>query len=123
MPSFSKASLRELATCDERLQRICHEAIKHFDFMVIQGHRGQKEQDEAFKAGTSKLPWPKSRHNSEPSTAVDLAPCPLNWKDLPSFHRLAGVIMTVAAMEGIELTWGGDWKSFKDLPHFELKKP
>jgi hypothetical protein len=33
------------------------------------------------------------------------------WSQLPEEKR-----------EGWSLSWGGDWKTFKDLPHFELRK-
>jgi peptidoglycan L-alanyl-D-glutamate endopeptidase CwlK len=29
---------------------------------------------------------------------------------------------TAAAELGVAIVWGGDWKSFKDGPHFELDK-
>jgi peptidoglycan L-alanyl-D-glutamate endopeptidase CwlK len=27
-----------------------------------------------------------------------------------------------AAEEGVALVWGGDWKTFRDGPHFELSR-
>ncbi len=35
--------------------------------------------------------------------------------------KLARHIIKIAALNGVELSWGGDWKSFKDYPHFEYK--
>lgn len=121
MPSFSKQSLDRLATCHFDLQRVLFEAIKYIDFTVICGFRDKAEQDAAYKAGNSKLRWPMSRHNSTPSEAVDVCPYPIDWRDTERFAYLAGVIMTVAGQLGVELTWGGTW-TFRDRPHFELKK-
>lgn len=35
--------------------------------------------------------------------------------------KLARHIQKVAAANGVKLAWGGDWKNFKDYPHFEYK--
>jgi peptidoglycan L-alanyl-D-glutamate endopeptidase CwlK len=35
--------------------------------------------------------------------------------------KLARHLIRIAAMNGVDLSWGGDWKSFKDYPHFEMK--
>jgi len=59
---------------------------------------------------------------------MDIAPYPIDWKDLERFYVLAGVIMACAHEEGVKIRWGGDWdsdgdyhdSSFIDLPHFEL---
>lgn len=120
MPQFSKASKERLATCDVRLQEICNEAIKEIDFMVSCGHRTKEDQDRAFANGVSKAQWPKSKHNSKPSLAVDLVPHPVNWQDLPAFERLAKVILRIAGEKGIKITWGGVWLHLRDYPHFEI---
>lgn len=122
MPTLSKASFDKLSTCHPDLQRVVREAIKYVDFTVLCGHRGEAEQTAAFKAGSSKLQWPNSRHNKRPSEAVDLAPYPVDWRDLGRFHFLAGVIAVVARQLGVDIAWGGDWATFKDRPHFELRK-
>lgn len=121
MPHFGKRSLHEISTLDPRLQAICHEAIKEIDFVVLKGYRGKDEQHDAFLSGHSQLDWPKSRHNSQPSEAMDLAPYPIDWKDQVAFERLAVVVTEIAERLGVEITWGGDF-SFRDLPHFELKR-
>lgn len=107
-------------TCHPDLQRLAREAIKLIDFSVICGHRGQADQDLAYENGTSREHWPHSRHNSMPSRAMDLCPVPLNWKDRASFEAVAVVIKATAVKLGIAIVWGGDFKHFPDLPHFEL---
>ena len=62
MPSFGRDSKRILATCHPKIQIILHEVIKHFDCTVIRGHRGKAAQNEAFRTGASKKPWPTSLH-------------------------------------------------------------
>lgn len=121
MPAFSRTSQKRLSTCDTQLQRVCNEAIKITDFSVICGHRDREEQEKAFQEGHSKLEWPDSRHNPLPSEAVDVGPSPLNWNDRVAFAYLAGVLVGIGHMMGVELEWGGHWK-MKDLPHLQIKR-
>ncbi len=124
MPVFSRKSKERLAECHPDLQAVLNEAIKVTDFTVLCGHRGEKEQNEAFASGHSKLKYPQSRHNKVPSEAADCAPYPVSWepKDECRFYFIAGVILAAAKHLGKEIVWGGSWQSFRDLPHFEIKK-
>lgn len=120
MPVFGNISLARLETCDERLQKIAHAAIKRMDFSVACGHRGEQEQNEAYARGFSKLKFPKSKHNSLPSRAMDLVPWPVDWADVDRFKELGQIVKEEAAKLGIKIQWGGDWPRFKDRPHYEL---
>jgi peptidoglycan L-alanyl-D-glutamate endopeptidase CwlK len=123
MSSFGTRSTERLLTCDPKIQRVLYEAIKHYDFSVVWGHRGQKAQDKAFALGHSKLKWPNSNHNGMPSRAVDVVPYPDGFKnDDTEFYVMATYILAAAAQEGVKLKWGGHWKSFRDLAHFELDR-
>ena len=141
--SFGTSSLIQLESCDPRLQDVAQRAIRIIDFKVCEGHRDKEKQNKAFAEGKSKVQWPNGKHNLLPSKAFDLAPYPIIWptpelkkndfgkyvKVVARFYLLAGVIMTVAAMMGIKLRWGGDWdgdwdlfdQDFDDLGHFELE--
>lgn len=120
MPSFSQKSKDKLATCHPTLQSVMNEAIKQYDFTVLCGHRGEQEQNAAFKNGSSMLQWPKGKHNKLPSHAVDVAPYPIDWDNIQRFRDLAVVVKACAEELGIAITWGGDWKRFTDYPHWEL---
>lgn len=120
MPSFSQHSLSNLSTCHGDLQRLMHEAIKVVDFRVTEGHRGREAQERAYEAGSSKARWGQSFHNAMPSLAVDVVPWPVDWHDLGRFRFLAGVVLGIASQMRIEVGWGGHWRTFKDMPHFEL---
>ena len=98
------------------------EAIQYYNFKIICGHRNKSAQNKAYREGYSKLLYPKSRHNKNPSTAIDIVPWPIDWNDIARFHFMAGVVLTVAKQFYIKLEWGGNWKNFKDMPHFQLKK-
>ncbi len=136
MPVFSRQSLGRLNTCDQRLQDILNEAIKIVDITILEGHRGQAKQNEAFASGHSKLKWPNGKHNALPSRAVDIAPyfpdVKIDWKDLIAFGRVMGVIQAIAHSKGVKLRFGLDWdgdfksvdsdpdENFMDAPHVEL---
>lgn len=92
-------------------------------FIVTEGPRALTRQAELVKAGASQTM--KSRHIPGPdgyAKAVDLAATvngEVRW-DWPLYARLA-VAMKAAAKElGVPLEWGGDWKTLKDGPHFQL---
>lgn len=128
MPQFSKQSLARLASCDAKLQMVANAAIERIDFTVLCGHRGEREQTDAFERGMSKLKYPQSKHNKWPSHAMDLAPYPINWDDVGRFVALAHIVLAEAKRLGVNLRWGGDWnrngdwrdEKFRDMPHFEL---
>lgn len=128
MPKFSQRSLGRLNTCDEKLQRLFNEVVKFYDCTILCGHRNEQDQNEAYRSGMSQVRWPNSKHNSNPSVAVDVVPYPIDWNDKVRFYHFAGFVLGIAKEMGINITWGGDWnrnnnlkdQSFFDLPHFEL---
>ena len=138
MPKFGAESQRILATCHKDIQAVMNEAIKHFDFSVLYGTRTTDEQFELYKKGRKLIngKWTKvsatvtnldgkikkSEHNYSPSRAIDIAPYPIDWNDTKRFDDLAKVVKQAMTTVGIELQWGGDWKSLIDRPHYELKK-
>ena len=129
MPRFGKTSKRRLATCEDKLQNLFKEVVKHFDCSVLVGYRGRNEQDTAVERGHSKVKWPNGKHNKKPSVAVDVAPYPIDWDDRERFIYFGGFVKGCAFRMDIPLRWGGDWNSdtqlsdnkFDDLVHFELK--
>lgn len=128
MPRFGKRSKARLSTCDSRLQNLFNEVIKYFDCSILEGHRGEKEQNDAFAKGNSKLRYPDGKHNKIPSIAVDVIPYPIDWEDTERMNYFAGFVMGIATKMGLKIRWGGDWDmdtqtkdtQFKDLVHYEL---
>ena len=129
MPKFGKKSKERLATCDERLQEVFNEVIQFVDCSVLEGHRSQERQDKLYDEGKTKVKYPRGRHNSMPSRAVDVTPYPVDWADRERQTLFAGFVIGVARAKGIKLRWGGDWdmdfevmdNRFDDFPHFEIK--
>ena len=124
MYKWGKASKDRLATCDKRLQDLANMMLERseFDLTVTCGYRTKDEQEEAFKNGKSKAHYGQSKHNLFPSQAIDIVPLPINWdsKD-PRWTEMALNAMWCAGKLGIEITWGGSFKSIKDCPHIQLK--
>ena len=130
MPKFGRKSKKNLSTCAGDLQMVFNEVIRHVDCTVTCGHRGKEDQNKAVEEGRSKVKFPKGRHNSSPSRAVDVYRWPVDFKDLERQTLFAGFVLGIANQMGIELIWGNDWDGdfetkdtgFNDYPHFELKK-
>ena len=130
MARFGSKSKKNLATCDERLQKIFNEVIKHVDCSVLEGHRSKERQNKLYEEGKTKVKYPMGRHNSNPSRAVDVTPYPIDWEDRERQTLFAGFVLGIARSMGIKLRWGGDWDQdfevkdnrFDDFPHFEIKK-
>lgn len=87
-------------------------------FIVTEGLRTRERQVELVAAGASRTM--NSRHLT--GHAVDLA-CTVRGEvrwDWPLYAGLAREIKRIAELEGLVITWGGDWKSLRDGPHFEI---
>lgn len=115
MFKFSQLSLKNLSECHPDLQTIAQELLKEIDVIVIEGHRGQAEQDADFARGYSKLKWPHSKHNSTPAMAMDICPYPIDWNNLHRFYDMRERAQRIADRLGIKIrliSW--------DLDHIEL---
>jgi peptidoglycan L-alanyl-D-glutamate endopeptidase CwlK len=120
MPSFSAKSKASLAKARPELQKLFAAVILEIDCTVLDSERGKAAQEKAFKAGNSKAHFGQSPHNFTPSIAVDVVPYPLDWDDIAAFKKLGAVVKRKAKELGIPISWGGDWRSLKDFPHYEL---
>lgn len=97
-----------------------------FPFRVIDGLRTVTRQKELVRIGASKTM--RSRHLT--GHAVDIVPLvdldrdgKLETDELfswPLINKLAPVVKAAFKAEGIPIEWGGDWKSFRDGPHWQL---
>ena len=92
--------------------------ITDIDFTVLEGLRTVERQRQLVKAGASKTM--NSRHIT--GHAVDLAPLlngAVSW-DWPLYHKLAKHVKQASKDVGVTIEWGGDWRMFKDGPHWQL---
>lgn len=130
MRQWDERSLRNLQGIHPDLRRVMDRALQEapFAFIVTEGLRTPKRQQELVRIGASRTL--NSRHIT--GHAVDLVPFVDLDKDgkveteemysWPLYHKLAPVIKAAAAKEGVSIVWGGDWKSFRDGPHWELNR-
>jgi peptidoglycan LD-endopeptidase CwlK len=90
------------------------------DFMITEGLRTPERQASLVRAGASRTL--KSRHLT--GHAVDVAALvdgEVRW-DWPLYARIAKVFKSAALELNTPVVWGGDWKSLRDGPHFELDR-
>lgn len=120
MFKLSQKSLDRMSGVHPDLVAVVKRAIEitEIDFTVLEGVRSVARQEQLFKAGASKTM--KGRHLT--GHAVDLGAYvggSVRW-DWPLYNKIA-IAMKAAAIElQIAIEWGGDWKTFKDGPHFQL---
>ena len=119
---LSERSHQRLQGVHPDLQRIVLLAatLTDTDFIITEGLRTVERQRQLVAKGASQTM--NSRHIT--GHAVDLAATvdgDVRW-DWPLYHRLATAMKEAARQLGIRMVWGGDWRSFKDGPHFELDR-
>jgi peptidoglycan L-alanyl-D-glutamate endopeptidase CwlK len=114
-----------LQTVSPRLADVVRKAATYLDFdlLVVEGARTLERQKMLVAKGASRTL--KSKHLPGPdgySRAVDLAPVvdgELRW-DWPLFLVINKAMQRASDELGVVLTWGGDWRKFRDGPHWEL---
>ncbi len=124
---LSERSLSRLKGVHPDLVRVVKRAIyiTSVDFMIIEGVRTMSQQIIYVRTGKSKTL--KGRHIPENnackmSCAVDLGAMVggvLVW-DWKYYIELSRAMKQAAKELSIPLEWGGDWKSLRDGPHFQL---
>lgn len=117
---LSERSLSRLDGIHADLVRLVKRAAatSNIDFTVLEGMRTLERQKTLVARGASKTM--KSRHLT--GHAVDLAPFvdgQVVWA-WPLYHKLAVIVKAAAVDEHVSIEWGGDWRSFKDGPHWQL---
>ena len=120
---LSKRSIDRLSTCNQKLIALFATAIEEtpIDFTVLEGFRDADRQNYLYDNGKSLARFPQSKHNHYPSRACDIAPVPIDWENIDRFIQLSEHIKSIAMKLNIDIVWGGDWKNFRDYPHYELK--
>jgi len=122
---LSQKSLTKLEGAHPDLVRVVKRAaaLSSIDFTVLEVLRTPARQKELVAKGASKTL--RSRHlpgADGKSRAVDIAPLDggqVSWA-WPLYHKLAPIIKQAAKDEGVPIEWGGDWRTFKDGPHWQL---
>ena len=120
MYKLGERSLMRLQGVHPDLVKVVKNAIdiSTVDFTVLEGRRSPERQKVLVEAGASQTL--NSRHIT--GHAVDLGAWvddQVDWS-WPLYARIAGAMKMAAKDLNIPIEWGGDWKTFKDGPHFQL---
>jgi peptidoglycan L-alanyl-D-glutamate endopeptidase CwlK len=123
---FSERSLNRMDGVDPRLQKVALRAIEisQVDFGIPEygGIRTAEEQNSLYKDGKSKADGYKNQSYHQSGKALDVYAYingSASWE--PEHLAMVAAAMLQAAAElGYPVQWGGLWKSFQDMPHFQL---
>lgn len=120
MYQLGPQSLLRLKDVHPDLVKVVKRAIEitPVDFTVLEGRRSIERQKALVAAGASQTM--NSRHLT--GHAVDLGAwvdSQLDWS-WPLYPRIAAAVKIASNQVKIPIEWGGDWKTFKDGPHFQL---
>lgn len=126
MFEFSKRSLGVLSKVDYRLQAVILEALSEssIDFGIPStgGLRSAAMQQELFLAGKSKVDGHDKKSYHQSGKAIDVyayVDGKASW-DEEHLALIADTVKRVARRMNIDITWGGDWTTFIDMPHFQI---
>lgn len=117
---LSNKSIERLTGVHPDLVLVVRRAIEitEVDFTVLEGLRTKDRQRELLNAGATTTM--NSRHLT--GHAVDLGAWvsgSVRW-DWPLYYKIADAMKQAAKELNIPIEWGGDWRTFKDGPHWQL---
>ena len=112
---------KRLSEIEPALARVIRRAaaLSPIPFRVLEGRRTLARQKKLVAEGRSRTEH--SLHLT--GRAVDIAPLVrgrVTWA-WPAYARLAPIIKDAARLEGVPIQWGGDWRTFRDGPHWQLR--
>ena len=145
---LSEASIEKMKGVHPKLIELMKKAISDspYDFKIVQGLRTAEYQNELYQQGRTK-PGKivtkldgysrKSNHQAKADGyghAVDIAVCghydqngnyvkyttDAEMFDNKKLVEISRHVKAVAKDMGLDIVWGGDWKTLYDTPHYEL---
>lgn len=123
---FSERSLERMEGVDPRLKEIAKHAItiSKIDFGIPQdgGLRTAERQAELFADGKSKADGVKKKSRHQSGMALDVyayVEGKASWEK-EHLAMVAAAMLQSASILGYKLEWGGLWRSFVDMPHFQI---
>lgn len=132
MYSFGKTSLHRMEGVNPLLVQVAHTALAlgwiDFGIPLFGGLRTVADQQHLFNEGRSKADGIKNKSNHQPdpktglSNALDVyayVEGKASWRE-DHLTIVAGAMFKAALQLDTKIVWGGLWKSFKDLPHFQI---
>lgn len=145
---LSDASIEKMKRVHPKLIDLMKKAISDspYDFKIVQGLRTAEYQNELYQQGRTKPGKivtkldgynKKSNHQAKSDGyghAVDIAVCgqydqngnyvkyttDAEMFDNKKLVEISRHVKAVAKDMGLDIVWGGDWKTLYDTPHYEL---
>lgn len=145
---LSEASIEKMKGVHPKLIELMKKAISNspYDFKIVQGLRTAEYQNSLYQQGRTRLGKivtkldgynRKSNHQAKADGyghAVDIAVCgyydrngiyvkyttDTEMFDNKKLVEISRHVKAVAKEMGLEIVWGGDWKTLYDTPHYEL---
>lgn len=117
---FSERSLNNLKGVHPDLVRVVTLALykSPVDFGVTEGLRTVERQKQLVAEGKSQTM--NSRHITGHAIDVFAYPTSAGSWDMKYYKQIADAFAEASKELGIPVEWGGNWKTFKDGPHFQL---
>ena len=123
---FSKRSLERMEGIDQRLIDIMNLAISitkvDFGIPADGGIRTSERQHQLFLEKMSKADGYTKKSYHQTGLACDIyayVDGKASWEE-EHLAKVACAILQAASQLGYKLKWGGLFRSFKDMPHFEI---
>jgi len=120
-------SIKNLTGVDGRLIEIADLAItiSRIDFGIPStgGLRTAADQAKLFTDGVSKADGVNNKSYHQSGKAIDVYAYVDGKASWDKYHltTIATSMLQAAAQLGYPLRWGGNWKSWQDMPHYEIK--
>ncbi|HBL4964254.1 TPA: M15 family metallopeptidase [Escherichia coli] len=117
---FSQRSENNLKGVNPDLVKIVRRALQlsPVDFGITEGLRTIERQRQLVAAGKSQTM--NSRHISGHAVDVFAYPTSAGSWEWKYYEQIATAFKQAAKELNIPVEWGGDWKTLKDGPHFQL---
>ena len=117
---FSQRSENNLKGVNSDLVKIVRRALQlsPVDFGITEGLRTVERQRQLVAAGKSQTM--NSRHISGHAVDVFAYPTSAGSWEWKYYDQIATAFKQAAKELNIPVEWGGDWKTLKDGPHFQL---
>lgn len=117
---FSQRSENNLKGVNPDLVKIVRRALQlsPVDFGITEGLRTVERQRQLVAVGKSQTM--NSRHISGHAVDVFAYPTSAGSWEWKYYEQIATAFKQAAKELNIPVEWGGDWKTLKDGPHFQL---
>ena len=126
MTALNARSISRLAGVHPDLVKVITSAAERYEAAtgcnveITEGLRTEARQRQLLERGATKTL--NSRHLTGHAVDVHfLADGEARW-DWPLFDKFAIYVKAAANALAVPIVWGGDWKTFRDGPHFELNR-